>query len=517
MQRRSRELFGRDRELANAGEALGTAALGTPQIVLLGGEAGIGKTSLAKHVGDRAADRGFTVLTGHCLDIEAGVPLAPVREALRPWLSGRSDGSLRPVTRRLAPYLRAQVTPGEADSASLVEDLPLVLGELAEDAPLMLILEDMHWADRSTQDFAVALARTVRGPLLALLTYRSDEVTRRHPFRRVLVEIARSDGAIRMDLGPLDRPSIAAIVREATGTDDSDLVGSLLARSEGNPLFVEELLASGEPGVPKHLGDLLLGRVDRLSPATRALLRLASVQGTRIDPQLLGDAAHLDGEDLDVCLREALDANVLVASDEHLSFRHGLIREALYDDLVPDERTRMHAELAAAIQARVEADPTGAGIAEWGPLAFHWAAAHALPEAFVASVRAGMAAKHYGGSDAIKHLERAVDLWARVADPVRLGGVAKADVYRLLAEMAVVHHDSDRAKRYISAALDLVDDESDPLLASRVYIAYADWPQSQCGYRGGRDGGEACPRAVPTLEQLERARSADRLLAVVPW
>ena len=514
MQRRSRELFGRDRELAIADEALGTAALGTPQIVLLGGEAGIGKTSLAKQVGARAADHGFTVLTGHCLDIEAGVPLAPVREALRPWLSGRSDGSLRPVTRRLAPYLRAQVTPGEADSASLVEDLPLVLGELAEDAPVMLILEDMHWADRSTQDFAVALARTVRGPLLALLTYRSDEVTRRHPFRRALVEIARSDGAIRMDLGPLDRRSIAAIVREATGTDDSDLVGSLLARSEGNPLFVEELLASGEPGVPEHLGDLLLGRVDRLSPATRALLRLASVQGTRIDPQLLGDAAHLDGEDLDVCLRESLDANVLVTSDEHLSFRHGLIREALYDDLVPDERTRMHAELAAAIQARVEADPTGAGIAEWGPLAFHWAAARALPEAFVASVRAGLAAERFGGSDAMKHLERAVDLWARVPDPERLGGMAKADLFRVLADLAFTHFDADRAKRYIRAALDLVDDESDPLLASRVYVAYAQWPVELSERLSHR---EALERAVAYAGAAPSAELAGALLAMGRW
>ena len=355
-----------------------------------------------------------------------------------------------------------------------MEDLRLVAAELSQEAPLMLVLEDLHWADRSTQDFAVAAARTLGGSLLVVLTYRTDEVTRRHPWRRAVVEIARSDATVRIDLGPLDRPAIQASSREVAGAAPKAVVGSLLSQSEGNPLFAEELLASdGQDRVPEHLSDLLLARVDPLSAGTRDLLRFASVNDSRIDPALLGEAAHLSATEVDTSLREALNANVVVPTGEHLMFRHGLLRQALYDDLLPDERIRIHGELASTLQARVDADSEAAGIDTWGPLAYHWAAAHALPEAFVASLQAGLAAGLYGGLEAIAHLERALALWARVPEPERLGGIAKAEIFRRLAEAAAARQETDRGEPYLRAALDLLDTDIDPLVASRVYSTYA--------------------------------------------
>jgi DNA-binding CsgD family transcriptional regulator len=496
MQLPSRGLFGRDRELAEADRALALAASGTPQALLIGGDAGIGKTTLVAEVSRRADTLGFAVLTGHCLDIATRRPFGAVREALQTQLANRPDETLPPVTRRLAPFLRANSAPEAGSAATLLEDLRLVIAELARESPLMLVLEDMHWVGQSTQDLAVALARTMQGSLLVVLTYRSDDLTRRHPFRQALMEISRSIGATRIDLGPLDRSGIAGIVGTMTGSVDVGLVDSLLARSEGNPLYAEEILDAHGDGVPEHLQDLLLARIDSLTPTTRELLRLASVDASRIDQDLLYRATQLEQVDVEGCIREGLDANVLTRTGGHVDFRHGLLREAVYDDLLPDERPRMHAELARAIQARIDLEPTS-DAATLGRLSFHWYAAHELPQAFATSVRAGLAAEHYGGLDAIAHLERALDLWDRVPEPVSLGGVPKADSLRLLCEVCDAHGERNRSVRYVLAALEELAEDSDPLLASRVYSTYGLSPAQFAGRDSQR---EVLEKAVQCAE-----------------
>ena len=467
----SRGLFGRDRELAEADVALATAAAGTPQALLVGGDAGIGKTSLVSALVATARDRGFTVTTGHCLDIDTGASLGPFREAFVSLLAGLPNDQQQPVTRRLASFL----TTNEAveGTANLLVDLQLAFGEIAHQAPLVLVLEDMHWADRSTQDLAVAMARTMRESLLLVLTYRTDELTRRHPFRKALVDIARGVGSHRLELEPLDRAGISGLVEEVTGTADAALVGSLLARSEGNPLYAEELLAGDRSGVPATLSDLLLARVDALSSETRDLLRLASVGGSRIDLALVGHAAHLEEETAESWLREAIDANVVTATGERLDFRHGLLREAVYDDLMPGQRARMHAELAAAVQEQV-VGAAAPSAAELGLLAHHWYEAHELSQALAASVRAGATAEGFGTPEALAHLERALDLWDQVPDPQTAGGIAKPDLLRLLARFTTAEPKSDRSLWFIREAIRLLAPESEPLLASRVYSTYAE-------------------------------------------
>ena len=316
----------------------------------------MGKTSLVVAVSEQARDRGFRVVTGHCLDIDTGVPLGPVREALHEVVLGRSDATLPPVTRRLAPLLRGHQAPGEAMSTDALDDVRSSLIELAHEGPLMLVLEDMHWADRSTQDAAVMLSHTMRGPFVLMLTYRTEDVTRQHPLRHSLAEIGRAPGTRRIDLGPLDEEAIAGIVEAVTGAADRHLAISILDRSGGNPLFAEELLAGSDKGLPEYLNALLLARIDALTPGTRELIRLASVGGSRIQTTLLGQATHLSERKVDAGLREALDANVVSRSGRHLQFRHELVREAAYQDLLPDERVGAHIAFAGVLQSRVEAD-----------------------------------------------------------------------------------------------------------------------------------------------------------------
>ncbi len=322
----------------------------------------------------------------------------------------------------------------------MLDDLTAAVLEAAAAGPVLLILEDMHWADRSTQDFAATLSRTARGRLLLVLTFRSDELHRRHPFRKTLTEISRTSGSRRIDLGGLDRDDIAGIVAAHTdGPPDPSMVDSVLARSEGNPLYAEELLAADQDanpeGVPDHLSDLLLARIDALEEGPRAVLRLASVNGTRLDTDTLAELAGLDQAQMEGYLREALDANVLRQAGGSLEFRHPLLREAAYDDLMPDERTRIHGRLAEILQARVDADPDP-GVAALSRLAFHWNAAHDLPRTLAASVRAGLAAKRLGAAEALTQLERALSLWDRVPDAEAVAGHPQAEILVLLGEAA---------------------------------------------------------------------------------
>ena len=178
-------LLGRDRDIATLGEALGLAGQGVPQVVLVGGDAGIGKTTLVADLERRATELGFTVVTGHCLDIEAGMSFAPAVEAVRSLLAGIEELGSRPSARRMLALLDPDA-PRSREAFHVLDDLTAVILEAAAAGPVLVVLEDMHWADLSTQDFATMLSRTARGALLLVLTFRSDELHRRHPFRKAL-------------------------------------------------------------------------------------------------------------------------------------------------------------------------------------------------------------------------------------------------------------------------------------------------------------------------------------------
>ena len=463
-------LLGRDQEVAELCDALATAANGSPQTVLVGGDAGIGKTTLVNHAEQQAADLGFTVVVGHCLDLEADISFAPVVEAVRALVSGADDLVNRPSARRMLSLLDPE-TPRSQEPFRVLDDLRQTVLEAAVAGPLMIVLEDMHWADRSTQDFAAALSRAARGRLLLVLTVRDEDLHRRHPARRTLAEISRVPGARRLDLPPLRMDGIAGIVAAHAGAGpDPRVVRTVFARSEGDPLYAEELVAADLHAIPEHLSDLFLARVDVLGDGPRELLRVASVDGTRVDTETLGELARLDRSSLDAWLRELLDANLLRGAGDSLAFRHGLLREAVYDDLLPDERTRLHADLAAILQGRVDADPDP-GLSVLSRLAFHWHAAHELPRTLETSVRAGMVARRLGVAEEVTQLERALSLWDRVPDAEARAGRSRIEIVVRRAQAANSQGDGEGWHTYARRAVDMLEPDTDPLVASRAYSA----------------------------------------------
>lgn len=496
-----KEMVGRDVERATVSRLLGHALEGSPSVLLIGGDAGVGKTALATYAARRAAVAGFQVFEGACLDIAANVAFGPVLEAFRPLLAQQEpalSASLGPASAVVSQLLPgatggSAISPGQA-----LECLREMVARTAAAAPTLVVLEDMHWAEQSTRDFALSVARTAAGPVVLLLTFRTEDIHRRHPFRPCLTEITRSARSERIDLRPLDRTGLAALVeRLHGGPADPALIGAILARSEGNPLFVEELLSSDSvrSGVPDRLVDLLLARVDELSDPTRNVVRAASVAGSRVDERLLAAATGRSEPDIESAMQESLDFNVLVQRSGRLEFRHGLLREAVYDDLLPGERARLHQSFAQAVQDRLDTEHRATTMEEASQLAYHWFAAHDLPRSFTASVLAGQLAGRFGAPEAVAHLDRALELWAQVPDAETVAGMSRTHLLCLTAQAVDATGERDRALALIDEALTLVDPDSDPLLASRVYAVRGD-------FRSFHDPGQqgAIERAVMYAE-----------------
>jgi two-component sensor histidine kinase len=359
---------------------------------------------------------------------EGAAPYAPFVEAIRRLVRDLDDDDLeriigpgRSELARLVPDLG----PAEDDRASglnidsaqgrLFELLLGVLQRLADRGRVLLVVEDLHWSDRSTRDLLAFLVRNLRQVAVTMVaTYRSDELHRRHPLLPFIAELERTGWVERLELHRFDRRDAAAQLRAIAGRElDAGLIRSIHARAGGNAFFAEELLAAaGEDGraeLPATLRDVLLARVAGLADSTQEFLRIASAAGQRVDPALLAAAAHIDEGTLYDALREAVGRQVLVADQttgvERYAFRHALLQEAIYDDLLPGERTRLHSAFARTLEARTTGDASHAA-----ELAYHWYAAHDLPRALESAVIAGQAAKaRYAFPEAVAQFERAID------------------------------------------------------------------------------------------------------------
>jgi predicted ATPase len=367
----SPDFIGRRAELASLEAAWEAVRRGEPATVLLGGEAGVGKSRLAAEFGGHARADGGRVLTGGCLELGAdGLPFAPFTAVLRDLM--REEGPAAVVellggrageAARLLPDLGAvPPEPGELAGGGpaypgegrgrLFEQMLTLLEQLSERGPVVLVIEDLHWADRSTREllsFLVSNQRAVPG-VLVIATFRSDELHRTHPLRPLVAELARLAWVQRAELPRLTRRETAELLRALLGREPEPArVDSVFGRSEGNPLFVEELLCCDD--LPESLRDLVLIRVQQLPEHTQRVLRIASAAGERAGQALLAAVSQLGDDDLEHALRPAVADNVLVAGPDGYAFRHALIREAMYEDLLPGERTRVHARFAEVIAA----------------------------------------------------------------------------------------------------------------------------------------------------------------------
>jgi DNA-binding CsgD family transcriptional regulator/tetratricopeptide (TPR) repeat protein len=479
-------LVGRTEQLALLEAAGWRAAEGQPAVVLVAGEAGVGKSRLVGEFAGRAVRSGARVLAGGCVALdEGGLPWAPVVEILRglarsvePQVLDALIGIARDELGRLLPELgrpRAEPAPeGGAAQARLLEVLLDLFGRLGRETPLVLVFEDLHWADRASRDLVAFLARRLRDErLLVVLTYRTDELGRRHPLRPLLAELGRGDRIERIDLRPFGRAELStqlgAILDAAA---PAGLVDEILTRSDGNPFYAEELLAGwrrGEhAGLPGSLRDTLLSRVERLSGPAQAMLAAAAAAGRRVDHRLLAAVSGLAGPELADAVRETLAEQVLLTDPDGrgLTFRHALMREAVEADLPPGERIRLHADLAAAITAHRDwTYGTEATVA--AELAYHWDAALDIEHALAAVVEAGLAAERvYAFANAARHFERAVELWDRTPGAATMTTLDRAGVLAHAAEAVHRTDDQARAVALQRAALAAVEPTADPVRAA---------------------------------------------------
>lgn len=418
---------------AAGGGASGSPA-GEPQALLVGGEAGVGKTRLVEEVLAEACRRDAVVAVGGCVEIGAdGLPFAPFSTALRALhrqlpeeLAAAAAGQEHELA-RLLPELGERHERSRHDEegmARLFELTARLLERIATDRTVVLVLEDMHWADASTRHLLAYLFRTLRrGRLVVIATYRSDDVHRRHPLRPFLAELDRMRTVQRIELTRFNRGEVHRQLAGILAAEpEPPMVDRVFERSDGNAFFVEELarsMADRCPSLPDSLRDILLVRIEALPEDAQRVARIVAEGGSTVEYGLLFAVARLSEDDLIEALRAAVGANILLATPDGdgYRFRHSLAREAVSDDLLPGERSRLNRRYAEAL----EADPTLVRDEERVMrLASYWYHAHdaakALPAVLAASVEAR---RRHAYSEQLRLLERAMELWDSAPADVR--------------------------------------------------------------------------------------------------
>jgi DNA-binding CsgD family transcriptional regulator/tetratricopeptide (TPR) repeat protein len=470
-------LIGRQAEMARLVEALAVAAEGGSSVALVAGEAGVGKTRLVCEFANRARERGFRVCVGRCHDLGGEVwPLAPLREILAS-LAEELDaetldlvvGAARDSLVRLVPELGAEGDGSTPVSSERLGELVIgVFDRLARRGPLVLVVEDLHWADATTRMLFSALARTRRvRPLLLVGTFRSDEVHRRHPLRPMLAEVERGS-CERIELRPLNRAATRELCHAIGAGADASFVDAVHDRSAGNPFFIEELVAAraaGVVGLPETLRDVILARAATLDDSALRVLDASAAAGPTI-PEVLADVSGVEADAFANTLDTLFAAALLAPDGDEVRFRHELGREVLYDELLPGDRVRLHARLAERLAVRRPE--------RIGDIARHWAAANDRRRALVSSEAAGRELVRAGAAaEAEQHLVRALELWDVVDQPATLIGRDHADL--LLETATAAEHARD-----LGGAIELARRaagelaEVDPMREAEVWLELRD-------------------------------------------
>ncbi|NGN95712.1 AAA family ATPase [Nocardioides sp. KC13] len=465
MAQSARSFVGRDSELQTLTGLLGVASPGSSaesrrQHVLLAGDAGVGKTRLLTALRDRAVADGWQVHAGHCVDFgESAVAYMPFSEILDRIVADLPDVVERvaadyPALARLRPVRRVMgASQGAAstgtDRGQLFDAVHTLFEAAAEKAPLLVVVEDTHWADQSTRDLLTYLfTRPYDGPVAMVASYRADDIHRRHPLRRQVGEWGRLPDVERIVLEPLSDDSVRLLVHElAPGKVDAERV---VRRAEGNAFFVEELVQAGcDEDLPVDLADLLLVRLDRLDGAARSVVRTASIAGRRVTHELLAAVTEMKNDELDEALRTAVEQKVLEPTGSRYTFRHALLAEAVYDDLLPGERVRLHARFAEVLK-----ETPGLGAA--AELALHAKHAGDLATALRARIAAAEEARSVSGvGEAAHHYEKALGL---AADPkvTQAAAINLDRVYERAADTLILAGLPSRADAILAERLDAI-------------------------------------------------------------
>jgi ATP/maltotriose-dependent transcriptional regulator MalT len=457
---------GREGELTVLVDAFTAAADRRPGMVLVGAEAGGGKSRLVAEFTARMADRAL-VLWGGCVELSAaGLPYAPFAAALRELVRERGAVEVAallpgPGAGELAALLPefGALPPGadpETARARLFELVLALLEALADEQPVILVVEDVHWADQPTSDLMSFLARNLRAAaVLVVVTFRSDDLHRDHPLRRLLAGLERMAGVISLDLPRLSHAQVAAQVAGILrGQQAPSVVTAVYHRGGGNPLFTEALLnpdGTISADLPWTLRELLLATVKDLPEHSQLLLRTAAVGGLRASHTLLAVVTGLDDEALTAGLRPAVAANVLLAGDDSYAFRHELIREALLGDLLPGERAQAHRRFAETLESAPSPSPDGAVQVQ---VARHWLGARNVERALTTAWRAAdRAGASFAYAEQLMMAEQVLALWEQVPDAAERTGTDHLSVLTLAADAARWAGQPERGLTLAEAAL----------------------------------------------------------------
>jgi DNA-binding CsgD family transcriptional regulator len=460
----SLQLVGRVRERAWLEDALERIEAGQPRVLIVGGNAGIGKSRLVHDVIEHRAE-GWLILTGHCVEAgETGLPYAPLSGILAAIAADPRGAELLADVASTSPGLLPLVVSESGrqpvDSTSglsqlrLLDALVRLLTELGRHRPTVTVIEDVHWADPSTRAFVSFFSRNVppHQRLGVVLTTRTDEMHRSHPLRPLLGELTRLPVVERIDLGPLSPDELGDLITAVQGSrPPRSAVQRIADRSGGNPFFAEQLLAVGadrnEVRAPADLADLLLHRVDRLTTEARYILEVASLAGQRVEHDVLIAVADRKEGELAAALQEAADAHLFEpeAGGTAYSFRHALLSEVLAAEILPAERRRLHARFAEVLDARASPEI----------VARHRLGAGDLEGAFAASLDAALEAQAIAApSDELVRWERVLHLWPHADDGDRRRAGTSSAVALAAARAAVGSGQIGRAFELARRAID---------------------------------------------------------------
>lgn len=484
---------GRAPERAALHQILDCATHGQGRVARVCGEAGIGKSRLVAEAKSSAAQRGFVLFEGQCFQTDTTLPYAPLLDLFRSYCTQHPPNTVTDALRpfmstlfRLLPDLalhfpNLMVFPAspsiepEMEKRQLFAVMTHFLTEQAARHPVLLVVEDIHWCDDSSLDLLLHLTRRCRNvPLLVVVTYRSDEL--RPELRQWLAQLDRERSAQELLLGPLSRGDIDGMVRAILAREhgtDVDLLDTLVSLSEGNPFFVEELLksfittgelafvdgtwkrASRQPSIPRSIQEIMRQRTEHVSADAKQLLRFAAIAGRQFDFPLLQRVLHRDEDQLLPLLKELIAAQIVVeASADQFAFRHTLMRQAIYGELLARERMSLHHAIADALEFLSASSSLRE--ARLMDLASHFYEAGAWAKALEYGQRAGekMLAL-YAPRAAVEHLTHALD----AAEHLQIE--PSSNVYLARGKAFETLGDFERARSDYEHALDIAHRASD--------------------------------------------------------
>ncbi|RFA09001.1 hypothetical protein B7R54_07030 [Subtercola boreus] len=472
-------LVGRESDLEALRGAYAEAVASRFRVVIVGGEAGIGKTRLiAEFLRDVPAST--VVLRGQSVDLGIDAtpyaPMVAVLRALRERLGAdafaASAGPGFPALAVMVPELlvagvdTSTPLPPSAESpaglgAVTAERLYGAVASLLEgasaDHPLVVVIEDLHWADQATLSLLGFVIRVLdEAALLFVLTFRSDELARGSALRRWMPEVDRNPRVDRVELQRLSRKQVRQLATSIRGAvPDNRELAVIVERTDGVPFFVEELLGCetsfSVDGLPETLRGILLARYDTLTAPAQKLMRLLAAGGMRIEHELLQAVIDDSADAIDSAAREGVMASILVVDETAYAFRHALVREAIHDQLLPGERVRFHTRFAEALGT-----PAGGWCVDSSVVSYHWMIAHNSRNAFVSAIAAmAEARRSFAFLGAARMGERALELWDQVEDPAELAGRSRVEVLADTAHALRNAGESDRAVALIDDAIAL--------------------------------------------------------------